>query len=64
MKKGRKKAVRVLDSQLLAEKYLEQNNLEDGKDAVVVHRVGEDVRCEHYCPVNKFFNYYKEGVKF
>ena len=64
MKKGRKKAVRVLDSQLLAEKYLEQNNLEDGKDAVVVHRVGEDVRCEHYCPVNKFCNYYKEGVKF
>ena len=59
-KKGRKSALRLLDSQEDAEKYIDDHGL-----AVPTHyievREGESVRCESYCNVNKFCNFYKGG---
>ena len=56
MKKGRKTALRVLDSQEDAEKWMEQN----GKGDYIELREGEDKKCEDYCSVNQFCNYYQE----
>jgi len=53
MKKGRKTALRVLDSMDEAERWKEQN----GGDYIET-RPGEDKKCEEYCSVNKFCNYY------
>ena len=53
MKKGRKSALRVLDSMEEAERWKEQN----GGDYIDV-RPGEDKKCEEYCSVNQFCNYY------
>ena len=43
------------------DKYLEQNNLVEGKGCRVVLRKGEDTRCEHYCNVNQFCDYYMDS---
>ena len=32
----------------------------EGKGCTVVFRAGEDVRCQHYCRVNSFCDYFKE----
>ena len=58
MKKGRKTALRVLDSMEEAEKWMEDN----GGDEIEV-RPGEDKKCIDYCSVCEFCNYYKEKVK-
>jgi len=58
MKKGRKSALRLLDSESEAEDYIELKGL-----AVPTHyidvREGESVRCESYCNINQFCNFYK-----
>ena len=58
MKKGRKSALRLLDSESEAEDYIELKGL-----AIPTHyieiRDGESVRCEMYCNVNGFCNQYK-----
>lgn len=51
MKKGRKSAVRLLDSQEGAEVYIQQKNV---PQAHIVHRKGEDVRCDNYCAVKEY----------
>jgi hypothetical protein len=63
-KDGRKNALRLLDTKEQVKQYLNDNNLIDGKRCKVVLRKGEDVRCQSYCPVNQFCDYYLGGVKF
>jgi hypothetical protein len=58
MKKGRKSAVRLLESQEAAEKYIENNQL-DSKHSIEV-RPGSRKRCDDYCSVNTFCSQFKE----
>lgn len=50
-----KRAVRVLDTQEEAERYMEAT----GKGTHIEHRPGEDKKCHDYCSVNQFCNYYQ-----
>ena len=56
-KKGRKSAVRVLDTQEEADKYL--GGHKDNKLLKVVEAKGECIRCANYCDVAEFCNQYK-----
>ena len=57
MKNNNKRAVRVFDNREMAEKFLES-----GKGTHIEVRPGEDKKCEDYCSVNQFCNYYlKKG---
>jgi len=58
MKDGRKTALRVLENKEQVRQYLEDNKLKEGKGITVVFRKGEDVRCQHYCRVNSFCDYF------
>ena len=58
IKKGRKSALRVLDSQEEADKYMSGHK--DEKDLSVEVALGKSVRCESYCPVAEFCNQYQE----
>ena len=58
MKKGRKTALRVLDSHEDAMEWM-QNNSGD----FIQIRPGEDKKCEDYCSACEFCNYYQEQVK-
>ena len=60
MKHGRKTALRVLDTLDKAKAYMKIKNLTQKKDGTIVLRKGEDVRCQHYCNVNKYCFYFKE----
>ena len=60
MKDGRKSALRVLQSTEQVKQYLEDNKLIQGKGITVVFRKGEDVRCQHYCKVNSFCDYFTD----
>ncbi len=53
MKNKNKRAVRVFDNALAAEAYLSS-----GRGTHIEIRPGEDRKCEHYCSVNQFCNYY------
>lgn len=55
MKKGRKTALRVLDSQEAAEQWKADN----GGDYIET-RQGEDKKCADYCSACEFCNYYQE----
>ncbi len=59
MKKNRKTAARVLPSRKEAMKWIEDNHLKYGVNATVIERKGQDVKCENYCRVNKFWSYYQ-----
>ena len=54
MKDGRKSALRLLPTMEKAKQYLKDNNMVENKGCCIVHRLGENVRCNHYCSVNKF----------
>ena len=58
MKSGRKSALRLLDTKQLALDYLKSQNMVEGVGCSIVERKGEDVRCQHYCNVNKFCDYF------
>ena len=58
MKDGRKSALRLLPTMEEAKKYLEANNMKEGKGCQIVLRKGEDTRCAHYCSVNKFCSHW------
>lgn len=65
MKKGNKKATRVVSTKQEAEDYIkwavENKGLKE-KDLSIELRKGEDKKCKDYCSVCKFCNYYKEHV--
>jgi len=56
-KKGRKSAVRVLDTQDEADKFMEGHK--DEKQMSIVFAKGECIRCADYCDVSEFCNQYK-----
>ena len=58
MKKGRKRAMRVLDSMEEAEKWKENN----GGDFIEI-RPGEDKKCADYCAANMFCSYYQSQLE-
>ena len=58
MKKGRKAALRVMESKEEAERWMEEN----GGDFIQC-RPGEDKKCKDYCPACEFCNYYHEHVE-
>jgi hypothetical protein len=51
MKKGAKRAVKLYDTE-------EGATDAAGKGMFVEYRPGEDIRCDSYCPVNQFCDYY------
>jgi len=57
MRKGRKTALRVLDSAESADKWKEDN----GGDYIEL-RQGEDKKCKDYCSACEFCNYYHDHV--
>ena len=64
-KKGQKRAIRVLDSEEEAIKYMEWHKKTDiaytNKTSLEIEfRVGEHTRCGNYCSVADFCNQYKE----
>ena len=60
MKDGRKTALRLLDTKDQVKQYLKDNKLVEGKGCTVVLRAGEDIRCQSYCRVNSFCDYFTE----
>tara|TARA_Y100000114_G_scaffold25873_2_gene21637 strand:+ start:73 stop:969 length:897 start_codon:yes stop_codon:yes gene_type:complete len=57
MKKGRKSALRVLETQELAEEYLDGH---DDKNLTIEFLKGEAIRCKDYCDVSEFCNQYQQ----
>lgn len=62
MKKGRKSAVRLHETEESARKeidFLDKNRDVFSKQHKLETRPGENIRCEHYCPVSKFCEQFK-----
>lgn len=68
MRKGRKRALRVLESKELVRQYLVENGLAEPDDKGHMHladdiyvetRPGAYVRCDEYCPVSMYCKQYK-----
>jgi hypothetical protein len=57
MKTGRKSALRVLESEEDARNWLHENSHKGGDE--IVHRPGENTRCDTYCDVKGFCQQYK-----
>lgn len=55
MKKGNKRAVKVCDSQIEAQEYLDS-----GKGDYIEQRPGEDKKCPEYCSCCKFCSYWRD----
>ncbi len=64
MKDGRNSALRLLSTMKDAKQYIVDKNMKEGKGCTIVHRVGQDVRCDNYCSVNKFCDYYNKELAF
>ena len=62
MKKGRKSALRLLDSEEAAKQWIEANGHKDSSAISIQFRPGEAKKCKDYCPVAKFcpYNEYRE----
>lgn len=60
MKKGRKSALRVLDTEEEAQKWLDDQQF--SLDLTIEKRPGAYVRCEEYCPVSKFCKQFNGGA--
>lgn len=60
MKKGRKSAIRVLKTQEDAQKYIDNNALDDKH--YIEKREGADNLCDNYCNVNKWCPFYQQKV--
>ncbi len=56
MKPGKKRAIRLLDSQILAK----ERAMKEGAGAFVAFRKGENIRCESYCSVAPFCSQFKK----
>ena len=57
MKKGRKSALRVLETQELADEYIDGH---DDKNLTIEFLQGEAIRCKDYCDVSEFCNQYQQ----
>jgi len=53
MKKGRKSAVRLVDSEEEAKKYITWAKLEDDDKVYIQERKAQYIRCDGYCPFAK-----------
>ncbi len=53
MKKGRKSALRLVDSHEQGEAYIKYSKLEGDEDISIVERKGQYVRCDDYCAFSK-----------
>ena len=53
MKKGRKNALRLLDSEEQCKQYIAHNKFSDDEGVSIVERKAQYVRCESYCVFNK-----------
>jgi hypothetical protein len=62
MAKGRKKAVKIVDSKLAGENYIKEHG-HKLIDPYVETRLGEDKRCEKYCPVRSVCPQYKDRME-
>ena len=58
MKKGRKSALRVLETHEEAEVWMKEND----KGEYIECRPGTNIKCERYCDANKFCNFYLNEV--
>lgn len=58
IEKGKKRAIRVLDTEAEAEQYRAENC--EGKKTFIEKRCGEDRRCNDYCGVNRFCSYWQD----
>ena len=54
MKKGRKSALRLLDSHWEAEQWIDENGYSGQTNIYIVDRKGEYPRCRNYCSVAGF----------
>lgn len=64
MQKGRRRALRVLDSRKQADEWASENGIDmTNAKYYVEERKGEDVKCEMYCPVAVFCPYYQELMR-
>ena len=59
MKKGRKTALRVVESEQEAKEYMEWKGL-DLSNHYIEERKGENKKCEEYCSVSQFCPFYKK----
>lgn len=59
MKKGRKTALRVVESEQEAKEYMEWKGVTE-KDHYIEERKGENKKCEEYCSVSQFCPFYKK----
>lgn len=60
MQKGKTRAMRLFDTEIECQKYIESHELEK---CTIEYRRPEYVRCENYCNVKVFCQYYKDGQK-
>lgn len=54
LKKGLKRAIRILSNEEQAKKYILENKHKHDKEIVMDIRPGESKRCQSYCPVREF----------
>lgn len=61
MKKGNKKALRVVNTESEAQSYIEwyKQNKDNASTLEIVKRAGEDKKCVDYCSCCEFCDYYK-----
>ncbi len=61
-KKGAKRALRLFDIENMAALFI--NDYEGDKEKLEIeHRPGENVKCQSYCSVQKFCNFYQNELK-
>jgi hypothetical protein len=58
MKNGRKSAWRLFPTMELAQQFIKNEKMVEGQGCSIVHRKGEDIRCQHYCNVNEFCSHF------
>lgn len=59
MKKGRKSALRLLETKEEADAMAAA----EGAGHTVIHRIGESKRCQNFCSVSKFCTQYQESIQ-
>ena len=63
MKKGRKTALRLLDSEKDAYQWLADNGYAGDAKVYIEHRIGESRKCKDYCSACEFCDFYHKEVQ-